>query len=135
MKTLGIIEWLETCPYIEGVAEFDVNQLDDEQAAGIFKQPAITREELIDGSEIITENYYMLFRRSAQIKAERLSNDDLIEAVETWVAEQAMKGIYPDIGYRVFEIDYSNAGYMIERDDKDAIYQLTIEVKYERNLK
>lgn len=133
-KTTGLKAWLESCPIIDEVSEFDVNQLDpDSEVAGIYKQPTITKERLIDGSEIVTENYYLLVKKAAQLKKERIGNDEFLEQVENWVLEQEFNENYPDIGYPVYAIESNNAFYMMSRDGNDAVYQLTIAIKYERS--
>ena len=133
-KTTKIIEWFSECPYVADVEEFDVNQLPPRSlVAGLFKQPAVTKEKLIDGGEIITENYYVLFRKAAQLKEERINNDDFLEAVENWVFDKDFSEEYPDIGYKVFGVEATNAFYMLEREGEDAVYQLTLSIKYERN--
>lgn len=132
-KTQSIIDWFAECGLVEDIIEFDVNQLAaKDDAAGLYKQPAVTREKLIDGSEIVTENYYLLFRRAAQLKADRISNDDFLEQVEDWLVDQEFAENYPDIGYPVYEVSISNSFYMLERDTNEAIYQLSISIKYER---
>ncbi len=134
-KTQNIIDWFTECELVDNVIEFDVNQLAaKDDAAGLYKQPAVTREKLIDGSEIVTENYYLLFRRAAQLKADRVSNDDFLEQVEDWLIKQEFAENYPDIGYPVYEIGISNSFYMLERDTNEAIYQLSISIKYERRI-
>ena len=135
-KARGIIDWFKTCPLVEDVEEFDINQLSaQEMMAGLYKQPAVTTEKLIDGTVIVTENYYVLFRRAAKVKADRYENDDFMEAVENWVYEQELAENYPDIGFDVFEIEATNAFYMLERDSDDAVYQLTISIKFMKEAK
>ena len=88
---------------------------------------------MIDGSEIVTENYYLLVKKAAQLKKERIGNDEFLEQVENWVLEQEFNENYPDIGYPVYAIESNNAFYMMSRDGNDAVYQLTIAIKYERS--
>lgn len=133
-KAKGIIDWFKTCGLVENVETFDVNQLGNNLGAGLYKQPSITKQTLADGSQIITENYYVLFRRSAQIPKERIDNEDFLEAVENWFYEQEVNESYPDIGYPVHEISATNAFYMLERDSHNAVYQLTLSVKYMREV-
>ena len=135
-KIKGIVEWFETCPLVEEAGYMDVNQLDPEtKALGIYKQPAVTVEELMDGSKLITENYYILFRRAEQLKEDRFDNEDYLDEVEDWFEKQLYQENYPDIGFRVHDIAMSNAFYMLERDSEDAVYQLMISIQYEREVK
>ena len=131
----GIINWFESCPLVSEAGYIDVNQLDAQtQALGLYKQPAMDVIELIDGSKIITENYYLLFRRAAQLKEDRFDNESYLEAVEDWFEQQQYAENYPDIGYPVSDIAMSNATYMLERDSTDATYQLTLTIEYERKV-
>ena len=135
-KIKGIIEWFETCPLVETAGYVDVNQLNPEaEALGMYKQPAVTVQELADGSKLITENYYLLFRRAAQLKEERFDNEDYLDAVEDWFEKQLYAENYPQIGFRVHDMAMSNALYMLERDSEEAVYQLTISIQYEREVK
>lgn len=135
-KASGIIAWFKTCPLVADVEEFDINQLSpQDMMAGLYKQPAITKEELNDGSEIVTEFYYILFRKSAQIRLERLDNEEFVEAVESWISTQDFAGNYPDIGHDVYGIKYTNAFVMLERDSESAVYQLTISIKFMKEVK
>lgn len=135
-KIKGIIKWFETCPLVEEAGYMDVNQLSQEaEALGIYKQPAVTVEELMDGGKLITENYYLLFRRAAQLQEDRFDNEDYLDDVEDWFEQQLYQENYPDIGFRVHDMAMSNAFYMLERDSEDAVYQLTISIQYEREVK
>lgn len=135
-KIEGIIKWIEMCPLVQEAENIDVNQLSNEvRSLGIYKQPSVTIKKLIDGGKLVTENYYILFKKSGQLKEERLSNEDYLDEVENWFEEQEMLENYPDIGFGVYEISMSNAFYMMERDETDAIYQLTLTISYERKAK
>lgn len=135
-KIKGIIKWFETCPLVEEAGYMDVNQLSQEaEALGIYKQPAVTVEELMDGGKLITENYYLLFRRAAQLQEDRFDNEDYLDDVEDWFEQQLYQENYPDIGFRMHDMAMSNAFYMLERDSEDAVYQLTISIQYEREVK
>ncbi len=130
-KATGIIEWFQTCPYVSDVSEFDISQVSaDSPVAGLYKQPAITRQRLIDGSLIITESYYLLFRRDAKVRTERFGNEQFLESVEGWIDDQEMAENYPSIGHEVHRIEATNAFYMLERDKDNAVYQLTISLTY-----
>ena len=105
----GIITWLDTCPQIKML---DMSQTTAD-AEGLYKQPSITVQELIDGSQIITQNYYILFERDAQIRNDRFSNEEVLEAVECWIDEQNWTENYPDIGYDVNSVSISNSYYVV----------------------
>lgn len=131
--TNGLMEWFQGCDLIETIDLVDVNQLPPElQALGIYKQPSRTTELLIDGSQIITDVYYLLFKRATQLKDERLDNDSYLESVETWVEAQEWKESYPDIGYTVHSVSVTDTFYMMEAAEQDSIYQLAVSLTYEK---
>ena len=134
-KIKGLIDWFKTCPQIEDVTEIDVSQLAPEDpAAGLYKQPTVSTQQLIDGSEIRTETYYLLFLRPMQLQSERVDNEEYLENIENWIWEQEMAEKYPDIGYPVHEIEMSNAFYMLSRTEDNAAYQFTVSITYERGV-
>lgn len=134
--TTGLLNWFRSCEIIEEPEYIDVNQLPAEmQALGVYKQPSRTIDRLIDGTQIITDVYYLLFQRPAQMNDERISNEEYLEQVETWVENQEYAENYPDIGYPVFEIEVTNTFCMLNRTETEAVYQLAISVKYEKGLK
>ena len=135
-KIKGLIEGFKACPEIEDVDEIDVSQLAPEDpAAGLYKQPTISTQKLIDGSEIRTETYYLLFLRPMNLRSERVDNEDYLEAIEGWIWEQELSENYPDIGYPVHGIEMSNAFYMLSRTEDNAAYQFTVSITYERGAK
>lgn len=131
--TKGIVEWFKTCPDVKDVAIFDVSQVKAANA-GIYKQPSVTIENLIDGGQIRTEHYYILFVKDAQIPKDRMDNEEVLQKVEEWIDAQEFEENYPDIGYPVYEIGATNSYYMVERGEVEATYQITIKIKYERTV-
>lgn len=133
--TESIIKWLKTCPDIGNINAFDINLLQGKKSSvGLFKQPSVTVTEFIDGSKQITEYYYFLFKRAAQVKADRLSNEEYLRTIEDWIDEQEFKGNYPNIGYPVDGIGMSDGYYMVSMEEKDATYQLTLEIQYRKEV-
>lgn len=122
----GIIEWLNTCPQIQML---DMSQTMPD-AEGLYKQPAVTVQELIDGSALVTQNYYILFQRDAQISKDRFTNEEILEAVEEWIREQDWNENYPDIGHEVYRVGISNSYYMLSRENDQATYQATLEIRF-----
>jgi len=127
----GILGWVKSCDLVDDPEYIDVNLLPPEMMAlGIYKQPSGTVEPLVDGTKIITDVYYLLFKRPAQLEAERISSDEYLEQIEKWVEAQECEENYPEIGYRVFGVGITNTAYMMERTDEDAVYQLAISITY-----
>lgn len=134
-RTSGVVDWLSACPFLDKVEAIDVNQLSPElEALGIYKQPTRTVTELIDGSAIINEIYYLLFRQPAQLAQERLSNEEYLEKVEGWIEDQNWVENFPQIGSAVHDVEVVNTFYMMDRDDDEAVYQLSIAITYERMI-
>lgn len=131
----SIIKWLKTCPYIGKINAFDINQVQAKNdSVGLFKQPSVTVTEFIDGSKQITEFYYFIFKKAAQVKAERLANEEYLRKIEDWIDEQEFNGNYPDIGYPVDGIGMMNGYYMVSFENKNAAYQLTLEIQYRKDV-
>lgn len=135
-RTSGVVDWLSTCPFLDKIEAIDVNQLSpDLEALGVYKQPTRTVTELIDGSAIINEIYYLLFRQPAQLAQERLSSEEYLEKVEGWIEDQNWVENFPQIGSAVHDVEVVNTFYMMDRDDDEAVYQLSIAITYERKPK
>lgn len=132
-RTSGVVDWLSTCPFLDKVEAIDVNQLSPElEALGVYKQPTRTVTELIDGSAIINEIYYLLFRQPAQLAQERLSSEEYLEKIEGWIEDQNWVENFPQIGSAVHDVEVVNTFYMMDRGDNEAVYQLSIAITYER---
>jgi len=129
--TNAISDWFKACPNFGNI---DIAQVQN-AGVGIYKQPSLEVEPLIDGGEIRTEYYYALFMMDAQIKKDRIDNEAVLQQVEEWVFEQEMAENYPDIGCPVYEVAASGSRYMMNRDSQEATYQITIKIKYERKVK
>lgn len=135
-RTSGVVDWLSTCPFLDKIEAIDVNQLSPElEALGVYKQPTRTVTEMIDGGAIINEIYYLLFRQPAQLAQERLSSEEYLEKIEGWIEDQNWVENFPQIGATVHDVEVVNTFYMMDRDDDEAVYQLSIAITYERKPK
>lgn len=135
-RTSGVVDWLSTCPFLDKIEAIDVNQLSPElEALGVYKQPTRTVTEMIDGGAIINEIYYLLFRQPAQLAQERLSSEEYLEKVEGWIEDQNWVENFPQIRATVHDVEVVNTFYMMDRDDDEAVYQLSIDITYERKPK
>ena len=131
-----MVDWLKACPFLADLEAIDVNQLSPElEALGVYKQPTRTVTELIDGGAIVTEIFYLLFRQPAQLAQERMSSEEYLEKVESWIEEQTWADNLPEIGARVYSVETIDTFYMMDREENDAIYQLSMSVTYERKPK
>lgn len=129
----NLLKWLKKCPYVDDVEQFDINMLNADESVGLFKQPTTDILEFVDGSKIVTDHYYFLFKKSAQLKAERFSNEEYLRNIEEWVNEQEENGKYPDIGYPVEEIALSNGYYMMNYENEEATYQVMLYLQYRKD--
>lgn len=126
MISKKIIEWLNTCP---SITMLDMAKtVDDGQ--GLYKTPGIVIEELVDGSQIRTENYYILFRRASKLKKERLENESVLESLERWIMIQNFEESYPEIGHDVDEVSISNGYYIRDYEHDETTYQATLKIRY-----
>lgn len=135
-RTSGVVDWLKACPFLADLEAIDVNQLSPElEALGVYKQPTRTVTELIDGGAIVTESFYLLFRQPAQLAQERMSSEEYLEKVEGWIEDQNWVENFPQIESAVHDVEVVNTFYMMDRDDDEAVYQLSIAITYERKPK
>lgn len=127
----GIKEWISECPGIT-VKYIGTSGID---GAGVYKQATQTIEELIDGTKLVTANYYILFLQDAQLESEREDSEEMLEAVEDWIDEQEEAGYYPELpeGKHPFEVKVSNGYYMSSREEEKAIYQVTLQLRYRKD--
>lgn len=135
-RTNGVKDWLSACPFLDDLEAIDINQLSPAlKALGVYKQPTKTVTKLIDGSAIVKEIYYLLFRQPAQLAQERISNEEYMEKIEGWVDDQNWAENFPQIDARVYEVEAVNTFYMSGRGEDNATYQLSIAITYERKPK
>lgn len=122
----GLKEWLEECPYIQVL---DMSQV-KRDGAGLYKQASNTVTLLADGSEIHSDNWYILVQRSSQLPSERMDTHEVMENFEDWVYQQKINGIFPEIGHLVCEVDISNGYFLFDEEHDEAVYQSTIRIEY-----
>ena len=127
-KHESIIRWFNECPYVDNI---QTAQTDDD-VAGLYKMATISKETYIDGTELITENYYILFKRNSAIEENRKKNVDIVEKVENWIIEQNEAEYFP---FRnVQSIEQTNAGDLIGTENNTSIYQINIAITYMRGV-
>lgn len=128
-------QWLKTCPNLSLVEDIETDWL---QAAaesyGLYHQPSGARESYLDGSSEVTEYYFFLTRQSAQLEEERVDNTEFLQDLEDWVYLQDIEGNLPDID-GIESVKVANSFYMQESDEDEAVYQLSLEIVYMKELK
>lgn len=123
--------WLKSCNLVT-VEDVDTDRLEAQvESLGIYKQAQRDVTEFIDGSKIVSEYYYFLTRRSAQLEAERISSHEFLALVEDWVEEQNKRGNRPSIK-GIEEVFIANGFYMIDSETDEAVYQISIGITYQK---
>lgn len=133
----AIKQWLYGFPKITIDERIETELLGSQAVSyAISRTPQNVIETYVDGSQQRTE-YYMLFARQAtQLEAERVSNDKLLEELESWIEEKNLNGEYPTIDEKrkVDEIGISSSFYIYSQEEEESIYSLTIMIKYRKEL-
>ncbi len=135
-----IIEWLSEYKQME-FTECAVDQIEAEDGTyAIFKTPNKNITEYADGSQLITEYFQLMAKKSTQLNLERVNNLQMLADLENWVDEKNMGEEYPDLSEAgkmiCVDISISNSNSILSQEDESAIYQLSIAVQYlkERDL-
>lgn len=129
-----IIEWLSEYQKME-FAECAVDQIEAEDGTyAIFKTPNKNITEYTDGSQLITEYFQLVARKSTQLDSERVNNQQMLVDLENWVEEKNMEEDYPDLSKAgkliCMNINVSDSNSIVSQEDTSAIYQLSIAVQY-----
>lgn len=100
----------------------------------LYKSPNKNVVPLNDGSKRVTEYYQFFFRGPTMEESQRVSNNQLMEDLENWVEEKDIEEDYPDLSqagsYICEEVTLSNYGTVSFQEEDNAVYQITIELKY-----
>jgi len=129
----GLIDWLQEYP--EAFIDIQVDQLDGVQDSyGVFKLPNSNVTNYIDGTQDIQENYMFAFRKPTTQDFQRITNTDWMEKLEKWIETQNEERNLPIVtGVNIYNIKVSSTAYMSESSEEDGVYQLSLEVEYERS--
>lgn len=123
--------WLKRCDLVV-VEDVDTDRLEAQvDSIGIYKQAQRDVTEFVDGSKVVSEYYYFLTRRNSQLEAERINSQAFLTMVEDWVEEQDRLGNRPDIE-GIEEVFIANGFYMIDSETDEAVYQISIGIKYQK---
>ncbi|MCM1258800.1 MAG: hypothetical protein NC307_13225 [Roseburia sp.] len=102
--------------------------------SALYKSPNKSVVPLNDGSKRVTEYYQFFFRGATIEESQRISNNQLVEDLENWVEEKEFEEDYPDLSqagkYICEEIALSGYGSVSFQEEDNAVYQITIEIKY-----
>lgn len=118
----------------EGMA-IDTNHMEEgSDQYGLYKSPARDKKEFTDGSYEITEYYQFLARQSSVSAAERKETDEWLEDLGYWVDDYPFVHGFPEIdGNReVTGLSITGAPYVMEAEDREVLYQMSISITYIR---
>lgn len=123
--------WLKRCDLVV-VEDVDTDRLEAQvESIGIYKQAQRDVTEFVDGSKVVSEYYYFLTRRNAQLEAERINSQAFLAMIEDWVEEQDRLGNRPSIK-GIEEVFIANGFYMIDSETDEAVYQISIGITYQK---
>lgn len=98
----------------------------------LSKEPIINTKRYLSGAVQKTEYYQFTARLDSQTNADRKDNTAWLEGLERWIEEQKKLGNVPQVGSKsVIDVVITSGFYMGQNAEDDAIYSLTIAVKYE----
>ncbi len=130
-------QWLYNFPSIAIDERIDTELLQANPVAyAMAKEPTTEIESFVDGSQLRTEYYMFNVRQSVQEEAKRISNDEFMEALETWIDEQNFEGNLPNLGNKKYaeEVSVSSSFYLFENDEYNGVYTITIAIKYRKEF-
>lgn len=99
----------------------------------LVKEPVRNIKNFISGAQLITEHYQFRARLSSITDEDSVDNGAWMEALTEWIDEKNRSKEYPKLKLdEVQEIGVSSPFYMGRSEDKKAIYQLTIFIRYRK---
>lgn len=133
----ALIQWLYGYGNIQIDERIETDVLAQQAISyALYKEPNAIVDAYIDGSQMRTEYYTFLARRNTQIEAERQDNNVFLEELENWIDEKNLNGEFPQLdGNRYCEdVSVSSGLYLYTNEDSQAVYALTIQIKYRKEL-
>ena len=131
----ALIQWLYGYGNIQIDERIETDVLAQQAISyALYKEPNAIVDTYIDGSQMRTEYYTFLARRNTQIEAERQDNNSFLEELENWIDEKNLNGELPQLdGNRYCEdVSVSSGLYLYTNEDSQAVYALTIQIKYRK---
>lgn len=130
-------QWLLNFPSMTIDDSIDTELLQANPVAyAMAKEPTAEIESFIDGSQLRTEYYMFNVRQYVQEESKRISNDEFMENLETWIDEQNFEGNLPNLGDKKHteEVSVSSSFYLFENDEENGVYTITIAIKYRKEF-
>ncbi len=105
------------------------------ESYALIKEPVIKKKHYLSGREERTEHYTLMARFPSKTDPECVDNTEWGENLENWVEEQNRQGNFPVIeGAKVQNISVTTPFYMGKSDINESVYQLTISIKYMKEI-
>ena len=101
---------------------------------GLFRSPARTKIENIDGSCLITEAYQFFGRLDSMSETEREDAEEQMEAFVYAVDDYIYNNDYPELtdNRTIQDVDITGCPYPAETTDEDLLYQISLSITYLR---
>ena len=113
----------------------NTNHLNDgSDRYGLFRSPARTKVENIDGSCLITEAYQFFGRLDSLSETEREDAEEQMEALVYAVDDYIYTHDWPELtdSRTIQDIEITGCPYPIETTDEDLLYQISLNITYLR---
>lgn len=101
---------------------------------GLFRAPARTKIENIDGSCLITEAYQFFGRLDSLSESEREDAEEQMEALVYAVDDYIYDHDWPELTDRrtIQDVEITGCPYPFETTDEDMLYQISLNITYLR---
>jgi len=128
----SLIAWLGT--FQSDRMDTDILRPGDIRYA-LAKEPTQNVKSYLSGRKEYTDHYTILARLPTANSEECTDNNAYGEELTSWVKKQDRDAVYPQIeGAVVKHIDISTPFCIKAIQEQDSIYQMTIKVKYEKEM-
>lgn len=132
----AIISWLETFSSGE---DRSMGQIDTDLQGSLVEKYSLVRaptqsiKEYLSGKKVYTDQYTFQAQLSVQSDAERMDNREFGEALENWIKEKNLEEEFPAVpDVEVLSVRVAVPFSVDKTEDDSPIYQMTIEIKYEK---
>ena len=97
----------------------------------LVKEPVRNVKTFISGTQIITEHYQLRARLDSFSDNDSMENGEWMETLTDWIFKRNWNKDFPQLQSGIVqEIGVTTPFYMGKSEDKKAIYQLTIFIRY-----
>lgn len=129
----AIIKWLKQFNPAEywNMDKINTDLMNNDVDYALVKEPVQQVKQFISGTKIVTEHYQFRARLDSINDNDSVDNGAWLEALTKWINQNDQEKNYPKLDAGdVQEIGISSPFYMGKSEDKKAIYQLTIFIRY-----